>query len=319
MLEKIRSGWEKFDRQICGLGLVLMWSKFSLLRLSRKPAGGQMSRKQTSFIRTVVRKRLTRTGWMNDCEAAKCYNLLEADWSLRQCDWDAKHFLQFSQHSALLLSFLEIFRWCCQERGAKVSGCSTSLRKLCWRVFQPSQRMEPLKGEASVKCKADVWELQPSRLKVWGSCFPRNQRNQPRTTHLQKILSVQMCVNNYGEWHGLLGGVPSAVAPCCLHKELSIMEAQSPKSKQFVGWWWLIHPCRCWAEPKHCVYLFNIYIYRERERLFIKSIIKISSHIYIHTYTPIYMYIYIYTSNLKISKVLQISNSAHPFFICGFE
>ena len=24
MLEKIRSGWEKFDRQICGLGLVLM-------------------------------------------------------------------------------------------------------------------------------------------------------------------------------------------------------------------------------------------------------------------------------------------------------
>lgn len=71
-LEKIRSGCKKFDRhemrQFTGFDLIQVFTA----QLSRKPAGGQMSRKQTSFIRTLLRKRLPRTGWMNDCEAAKC-------------------------------------------------------------------------------------------------------------------------------------------------------------------------------------------------------------------------------------------------------
>lgn len=88
------------------------------------------------------------------------------------------------------------------------------------------------------------------------------------------------------------------------------MEAQSPKSKKFVGWWWLIHPCRCWAEPKHCGHFLTymyicIYIYI----LFIKSVIKISSHISI--YIHILLFKYIKSQNLKSSSNLQFSS---PFF-----
>ena len=106
---------------------------------------------------------------------------------------------------------------------------------------------------------------------------------------------------------------PLLQKPCCLHKELSIMEAQSPKSKKFVGWWWLIHPCRCWAEPKHCghfltyMYIMYLYIY-----IYCSSN-QLSKYHLISLYTYIYSFLNI--SNLKISKVLQISNSAHPFFI----
>ena len=78
MLEKIRS----VGKNLTGKSAAIHWfwcdPSFHCSVVERKPAGGQMSRKQTSFIRTLLRKRLTRTGWMNDCEAAKCYKLIGA-------------------------------------------------------------------------------------------------------------------------------------------------------------------------------------------------------------------------------------------------
>lgn len=67
--------------------------------------------------------------------------------------------------------------------------------------------------------------LQPSRLeREVASCNGINETSRYMCEQLRLVTSV--------------GDLPSAVTPC-LHKELSIMEAQGPKSKEFLvgdGW-----------------------------------------------------------------------------------
>lgn len=97
----------------------LIWSKFSLLSCREKARWGPNVEKANQLHKNTAAEKAAKNR-MN--ERLRSCKVLQADWSLRQCDWDAKHFLQFSQHSALLLRILEIFRWCCQERGCLGPG-----------------------------------------------------------------------------------------------------------------------------------------------------------------------------------------------------